>query len=179
MKGVVFTEFLDFADSQFGMAIVEESVAASDLPSSGAYTTVGTYDHTELITILKQICSRTGKSASEVLIDFGSHLFGSLVKGDPSLLNGSTDSFSLLERVEGVIHVEVRKLYPDAQLPTFRHERLSSNELHLEYQSSRALGDLAEGLLRGCFIHFGDTVDIQRQPISADGQRVRFHLKRK
>ncbi|MCY2962152.1 MAG: heme NO-binding domain-containing protein [Planctomycetota bacterium] len=179
MKGVVFTEFLDFADGRLGAAVVEGALVNCDLKSGGAYTAVGTYDHEELVAILSEICRQTGHSANALLRDFGEHLFATLARGYPVLLETSSDSFSLLEKVEGVIHVEVRKLYPDAQLPTFKHERLGPHELVLDYHSERAFGDLADGLLRGCFAHFKESVEMTREEAAGSGgTQIRFHLKR-
>jgi len=52
------------------------------------------------------------------------------------------------------IHVEVRKLYPDAELPTFTCDTSTPGRLTMLYRSSRPFADLAEGLIAGCIAHF-------------------------
>jgi hypothetical protein len=48
------------------------------------------------------------------------------------------------------------------------------------YRSPRRLGDLAEGLLRGCIEHFGEEVEIRRQDLAGGPeQTVRFTLVRR
>ena len=42
MKGIVFTEFLEMVEAQFGLDTVDAIIENSDLPSRGAYTAVGT-----------------------------------------------------------------------------------------------------------------------------------------
>ena len=75
--------------------------------------------------------------------------------------------------------MEVRKLYPDADLPDFTFESVGPDQLTLTYQSKRGLADLAEGLLRGCFAYFKESVEIIREDISGgDSKHVKFTLER-
>lgn len=180
MKGVIFTEFLDFADRRLGTSVVETALAKLDLPSGGAYTAVGTYAHGELVAILNELCRSTGHQPTEMLREFGRSLFPVLARSYPALVQPESDVLTMLERIDSVIHVEVLKLYPDAQLPTFHHERRGPHELVLDYRSERSFGDLAEGLLRGCIEHFQEPVEITREDVSGtEGRQVRFILRRK
>ena len=45
MKGVIFTEFLEMVESHFSPEMADRIITAARLPSGGAYTAVGTYDH--------------------------------------------------------------------------------------------------------------------------------------
>jgi hypothetical protein len=48
----------------------------------------------------------------------------------------------------------------------------------LLYQSSRHFADLAEGLIRGCAKHYGETLEIGREDLPFEGgSRVRFTLE--
>jgi hypothetical protein len=49
MKGMVFTEFLEMVEAKFSADMVDDIISDSDLPNGGAYTSVGTYDHSELV----------------------------------------------------------------------------------------------------------------------------------
>lgn len=179
MKGIVFTEFLEFSELKFGASQVDQAIMNSQLATGGAYTAVGTYDHRELMAILSQLSTGTGLSVSELLLSFVHHLFGVLARSYAQLVAHATDAFSLIESVDGEIHTEVCKLYPDAQLPKFTHIRKGGDQLVLIYRSERALGDLAEGLLRGCFGHFREAVRVTREDLSnGTGTVVRFELQR-
>lgn len=48
MKGLVFTEFLDFVAALRGGDMVDDVIDDCRLPNGGAYTAVGTYDHAEM-----------------------------------------------------------------------------------------------------------------------------------
>ena len=60
MKGIVFTEFLDIVEAKIGPEQLEELIAASSLPNAGAYTSVGTYDHAEILRMVEQLSLITG-----------------------------------------------------------------------------------------------------------------------
>ena len=81
--------------------------------------------------------------------------------------------------MDGFIHVEVRKLYPDATLPRIETERTGKDGLIVTYRSDRHLGDVAEGLIQGAIDHFGNSGTIERLDIAGQGdeQCVRFTVK--
>ena len=55
---------------------------------------------------------------------------------------------------EPVINAELRKLYPDAQVPEFEFEEPAPDELVIRYCSPRRLCALAEGLIVGAAAHY-------------------------
>ena len=86
-------------------------------------------------------------------------------------------SFDLLQSLNNLIHREVAKLYPDAELPRFDVIERSADRLTLVYESRRPFADLAEGLIRACGHHFGQNLTVARENLPADGPiRVRFTL---
>ncbi len=177
MKGIIFTEFLEMVEDRFSPELADRIIEAADLPSRGAYTAVGTYDHTEIARLVTQLSVVTGASVPDLLHTFGKHLFGRFVALYPQFFEGVDSVFPFLENVDGYIHVEVLKLYPDAELPTFECDASEPGRLTLIYKSTRPLADLAEGLIQGCIEHFRETIHIQREDLSG-GQRssVRFLL---
>jgi hypothetical protein len=163
MKGMVFTEFLEMVEVKFSADMVDDIIADSDLPSGGAYTAVGTYDHGELVQMVTALSVRTEIPAPALVQVFGEHLFGRFNVMYPSFFGGVSSVLDFLESIETVIHTEVRKLYPDAQLPKFDCTR-SADGLTMLYSSPRHFGDLAEGLIKGAVAHFGGGIDIVRHP---------------
>ena len=70
----------------------------------------------------------------------------------------------------------VRKLYPDAQLPSFECTS-EPGRLAMLYRSTRPFADLAEGLIMGCIEHLGECIDVQREDLfSWPGTCVRLLL---
>lgn len=180
MKGMVFTEFLELVEDRMGLAMVDRIIVDAKLPNDGAYTSVGTYDHGELVRLVVALSAATGTPVPDLLRLFGEHLFQRFSVAYPDFFARANGTFEFLCRIEDVIHTEVRKLYPDAELPSFAYEEPAAGELVLLYSSPRGFGDLAEGLLHGCIAHFKEPCRLTRidLPPVAGNQQIRFHLIR-
>jgi hypothetical protein len=178
MKGIVFTEFIDLVTAKFGEEVVDRVITESNLPSGAAYTAVGTYDHAEMMTMVGNLSQAIQVPVPSLLKDFGEHLFTRFAARYPQFYAGLTSSFGFLSRIEEHIHVEVRKLYPDAELPSILCERLSENEMVLTYRSTRPLAGFAEGLMLGAIAHFGESVEVTKTDSAVDQTYARFALKK-
>jgi hypothetical protein len=176
MKGIVFTEFLEMVEESFSPEVADRIIEEADLPSGGAYTAVGTYDSQEMFLLVANLSRVTGVAIPDLLKTFGRHLFGRFYVGYPHFFEGVPSALAFLKNIEDVIHVEVRKLYPDAELPRFECEADEPGRLVLVYRSQRRLADLAEGLMMGCADHYKVNLDIRRENVSKDGEAVRFEL---
>ncbi|WP_409344345.1 heme NO-binding domain-containing protein [Paenibacillus sp. MBLB4367] len=179
MKGMVFTAFLEMVESKFSLKIADDIIEASDLPSGGSYTAVGTYDHGEIIKLVVQLSERSGIPANALVKTFGEYLFGELVGMHPRFAEENETVFEFLQKVDGYIHVEVLKLYPGAELPGFEYDASTPGTLVMTYRSSRPFADLAEGLIAGCISHYGENIEVKREDLNgASGTSARFTLKR-
>ncbi len=176
MKGIVFTEFLELVESQFGLDVVDEIIEGTDLPSGGAYTAVGTYEYTELLGLVGALSARTATPVSTLVHTFGKHLFGRFVVSYPFIVDHISTTADFIDKVEGLIHVEVRKLYPDARLPTIEFRRVDDHNAHVEYKSDRPFADLAVGLIEACAEHFGEELTINRVDGASAPNQAKFHL---
>ena len=180
MKGVVFTEFLEMVEDRFSPDMADEIIEECELPSGGVYTAVGTYDHEEMLCLVARLAVKTGSTAPELVCGFGEYLFSRFHAVHPQFSQGIDSSFAFLQRIEDYIHVEVRKLYPEAELPSFECGVPGPGSLRLTYRSRRPFAILAEGLIRGCIKHFGEAVDVEVQDLSGGaGTKARFLLTRK
>ena len=52
MLGIVFSEFTEMVEEVFSAEMVEKILDDCDLESGGAYTSVGSYSHTEIISLV-------------------------------------------------------------------------------------------------------------------------------
>ncbi|MFT5193303.1 MAG: hypothetical protein ACI9EW_001513 [Cellvibrionaceae bacterium] len=162
MKGMIFTEFLEMVEDLFGDEVVDNIIEASDLPSGGAYTAVGTYDHSEIVQLVTHLSTKTGMAVPDLLKAYGKHLFGRFSTGYHHFFLGTATLFDFLKGIHSYIHVEVHKLYPDAELPHIVCEQRGAKQLTVVYQSGRPFADFAEGLLLGAVAHFGEPVHLER-----------------
>jgi hypothetical protein len=174
MKGIIFTEFIEMVEDKFGYQMVDDIIESSDLPSGGIYTSVGTYAHSEMVALVSELSQRSKIPVDALLKVYGKHLFGVLRNAYPQFFEKITSSFDFLELIDRYIHVEVLKLYPDAELPKFIIERISENILEMVYQSERKMSDLADGLLEATLEHYGEKATIQKTMLNQDGTSVKF-----
>lgn len=175
MKGVVFTEFMEMVETTFGEDQLENVLDESG--STGVYTAVGTYPHSEMVNLVVALSNQTEKPIGDLLEFFGNYLFGSFTKLYPEFFQRASSSFEFLERVEDYIHVEVLKIYPEAQLPKFRTNRRSDKQLEMIYSSERSMGRLAVGLIHGCMTHYEEEGEVKIEQSSEDGSEVTFLIE--
>ena len=177
MKGIIFTEFLEFVEQRFSLEMADDIIHASELPSGGAYTAVGTYDHHEILELVNTLSILSGTPVADLVRSFGFHLFGRLAAIYSFLLDGIDSAFSCLGSIGDHIHMEVKKLYPDTELPHIECSSQESKRMMLVYRSQRPFGDLAEGLIAGCCAHFGEDIAILRENLPNDDETaIRFLL---
>lgn len=179
MKGVVFTEFLEMVESRFSEEMVEELLGSCDLASGGAYTSIGTYDHRELVALVGALSEKTGAPAGALVHEFGRHLLRRFTAGFPGFFTAARDTFGFLGRVEGYVHTEVRKLYEDAELPTFECSPVVDGRMDMVYRSARGFADLAHGLIEATAEHYGDAIAVDVEDLSGGARtHVRFRLRK-
>lgn len=171
MKGLVFTEFLDFVEMAAGEEILDDMIGMANVPSGAAYTSVGLYDYQEMVALVSALSQITGEPVARLVQMFGKHLLGRFSETRPQFFENVSDVYSFIESVEAHIHVEVLKLYPDAQLPSIKADRIGQDVLRVRYVSCRPFGDLCVGLIEGCGQHFGETLEIT-QTVVADGLEI-------
>lgn len=174
MKGIVFTEFLDLVEDKFGLEMVDTIIQKSDLESGGVYTSIGTYKFSEMLQLLQHLSADTGISIDDLLLVYAEHFFSVLEESYPGLLATYSDPIEMLASIEDHIHVEVRKIYPDAELPTFDVLEKTDNSIVMIYKSSRAMHHFGLGLMNKTFEHFNSTATIELEKIKDDGTEVKF-----
>jgi len=161
-----------------GYGMVDQLIMDNELPSGGVYTTIGTYSHQEMVTLVVDLSKKTETPVPNLLNAFGQYLFGTFEKGYPMFFEAAENAFDFLESIEKYIHVEVKKLYPDAQLPSFSTRRLSTDTLEMIYYSDRRMADFALGLIEKTFEHYGEKATIYRENLVENGSEVKFLIKK-
>lgn len=179
MKGMVFTEFMDMVEANWSLDMVDALIARANVASGGAYTAIGNYPHEEMHALVAALSRETGIAAADLVRAFGKHLFGRFAATYPRYFDGVETSFQFLAGIENVIHADVRKLYPDAEPPTFEVAK-GRDSMTLTYFSDHPFADLAHGLIEGCIAHFGEAIEIRREAVVGQpGAQARFILTRK
>ena len=154
MLGIVFTSLIDMLEDKVSPEFADEVIVEANLTNDGAYTAVGYYPFEEMQRLLGVLVEKTGKSANELLYDFGYYLFGKLATVHSDVLANTNGMLDMLMHLDGDIHVQVKKLYPDADLPRFKVLSRTDTAMRLQYYSERELYPLAEGLMDAAAAHY-------------------------
>ena len=175
MKGIVFSEMLNWAEATHSPAVVDQVISRSGVPNDGAYTSVGNYPHTEALSLLIAMSELTGEPINQLARAYGHWLAGRFAVLYPEMVEIYPDAQSLLAGVGSHIHQEVTKLYPEAKPPKVEATE-TDHGLQLEYASHRPFADVAHGLIEGFIAHFGKMHSVEREDLTHDGRSARFTI---
>ncbi|ALM21030.1 guanylate cyclase-related protein [Nonlabens tegetincola] len=176
MKGIIFTEFLELVEEKFGLSMVDTIINESELESQGIYTSVGTYEFSEMLQLITHLSKNTNISVDDLLLVYAEHLFAALINMHPNIVEHYKDPMDLVASIENHIHVEVKKIYPEAQLPTFEIQEKNSDSMKIIYKSDKALYMLCKGLMTETFKLFKTPVNIEFYKLNELGTEVRFDI---
>ena len=176
MKGIVFTEFLEMVEQEFGLEIVDKIITNSDLPSDGVYTSVGTYDFFEMQRLIVNLSKETGIPANDLIYAYGRFFFSVLTRHHRDIFSLYNSPIEMLASIENHIHVQVRKIYPGAELPTFKVIKQDEDYLEMMYYSERSMYMFAKALMEKTFEHYHENSRIELDMIKEDGSQVNFKI---
>ena len=142
----------------WGEEAYEEILDLCPLQTKEPFVGPGTYPDMDLFTIATTAAERIGVTLPDALRAFGRFAFPHLAGKFPAYTKNATDAKSFLLGVDSVIHVEVRKLMPEAVTPSFEYSGDEAQRLNIRYQSKRKLCFFMEGLLDGLGDHFGSAL---------------------
>ena len=169
MKGSVFNALQEFVETNHGLEAWDTMLNTLDLPSQGIYTSSIKYDDSEMFSIVTYYCEALNVPASDLLRTFGEFLFVKLMPMAPSEAKQAPSLHAFLYMVDNLIHVEVKKLYADSNLPEFDYADQNDQHLTMIYRSERKLCHLSEGLILGAAKHFGEQVSISQSKCCHEG----------
>lgn len=164
MKGIIFNLLEEVVtthiDEEAWDAMLESAGA------DGAYTSLGNYPDDQFVALLEALSRRTGKAGRDALPWFGRLSMPMLAKRYPEFFTTHRRLRPFLLSLNVVIHSEVRKLYPGADVPVFEFETPPSTDgndaLIIHYRSGRRLCLLAEGFIHGAAELFGERVQVRQ-----------------
>lgn len=175
----MFVELLSMAEKLLGEDAVDDVLNSVHLPSGGVYTSVGYYDCGELVQLVEAFSTLSGLPRHELERQFGHWVMDAFQSGYPHIFQKYQTAFDMLEAIVDDIHVEVRKLYPDAELPSFRTMRNGATSLSLEYRSERPLVHFCQGLIERCFTKYEEEAQIDIDNVTlGDKGHAYFQISR-
>jgi hypothetical protein len=169
MKGIILAELAEYAAAAF------PSVA--EVAAARSWDARAVYSRGELVDLADRLSRSADVTTADLLRGFGVHLFARFAALYPVFFVEVESAIPFLAEINGYVHGEVQKIYPDAQLPRFDCAPTADGGLEMTYLSDRELPDLAEGLIRGCIAHFGDPIEVLREDGRGSTGSVRFVLR--
>jgi predicted hydrocarbon binding protein len=160
MKGVVFNLLEEAIGSQHGEETWDALLEATGL--EGSYTSLGSYPDEHLIELVRAASAKLGKSPEELVRWFGRSALPLLAERYAHFFEPHRSTRDFLLTLNDIIHPEVRKIYPGAEVPVFTYYPAPEAVLIMGYRSSRKLCHFGEGLIEGAAAHFGDDVTVEQ-----------------
>jgi hypothetical protein len=117
MKGIIFNLVEEVVTEQHGPDTWDALLDAAGL--DGSYTSLGNYPDGDLFALVGAASTALGIEAGAVVRSLGEGAIPLLADRFPEFFKPHDNTTSFLLTLNDIIHAEVRKLYPDADLPEF------------------------------------------------------------
>lgn len=160
MKGVVFNLLEAVVQHEYGDDTWDALLEQAQV--DGAYTSLGNYPDEEMMKLVAAASSALKVPPDDIVRWFGRNAIPLLAKKHPHFFDSHKSTRSFLLTLNDVIHMEVRKLYPGADVPVFNYDTSSPDVLLMEYASPRKLCSLAEGFIEATAAHYGEELSLEQ-----------------
>lgn len=177
MKGVVFNILEGFIDESFGDGTFDEIIDTVFIEEIDPFVGPGTYPDEHLFLIVQKAVELKKLDLEPILRTFGKYMFFQLAIKYPNFVQHHDNPKDFIKTVHNVIHVEVKKLFPEAETPKFLYSNDIDGKLTMRYESKRNLFSLAEGLIEGSGEFYNKPVKVIRKSFSVDENYCVFDLE--
>jgi hypothetical protein len=158
MKGIVFNLLEEIVSRDYGEDTWDDLLTAAGL--DGAYTSLGGYPDADLLRLVAAASAALDKPPEDVVRWFGRSALPLLAVSYPEFFEPHSSTRGFVLTLNDIIHPEVRKVYPGADVPVFDFDISSDDVLVMGYTSSRRLCAFAEGLIEGAADHYHEAASI-------------------
>jgi hypothetical protein len=160
VKGIVFNLLEQVVTQEHGEDTWEALLDAAGL--DGSYTSLGSYADEDLGKLVMAAATALDLPPDDVVRWFGRHALLLLSKRYPQLFEPHSSTRPFLLTLNDIIHPEVRKLYPGADVPEFDYDTTSPDVLRMGYRSRRKLCSLGEGLIAGAADYYQEELTLRQ-----------------
>jgi len=160
VKGIIFNLAEEVVTQAHGARIWDDVLERAGFV--GAYTSLGSYPDEELMGLVRAASEILGVPKQVVVRDVGEGAIPLLAVRYPQFFAPHTTTRQFVLTLNDIIHPEVRKLYPGANVPEFDFETSDADALVIGYRSSRQLCALAEGFIIGAATHYGEQAEVEQ-----------------
>jgi hypothetical protein len=169
MKGIIFNLLEEVVTSNHGEDTWDELLSATSL--DGAYTSLGSYPDEQIQELVTAASRKLDLTSFEVLRWFGQQAIPLLFHRYPGFFGSQASTRLFVLSVNSIIHPEVRKVYPGADVPTFEFRDTPDGGLMMGYLSPRRLCALAQGFIEGAATHYDEKVIFEHRECMHKGDK--------
>src|SRR5206468_2522604 len=127
---------------EFGEDVWDDLIETAEV--KGAYTSLGSYDDADLGALVSAASTALEMPPDDVVRWFGRNALPLLATRYPDFFAAHVSARPFILTLNDIIHPEVRKLYPGADVPVFDFDTSSDEVLVMGYSSQRQLCSFAE-----------------------------------
>jgi hypothetical protein len=180
MKGEIFNILEDFIVDNWGRDVFEDifEQVHDKLITKVPFVGPGTYPDDDFMAIVIQAVAKLGVTLEQAVHAFGVYAFPKLAEKMPAYVDGHKHPKDFLLSLHDIIHVEVKKLYPDAETPEFQYIDQEKDKLIMIYKSKRKLYNFVEGMFESVGTYFKVPINYKREIVSenCENEHCIFHL---
>lgn len=172
MKGLIFNLLEEFLVARCGETEYELILANCELITAEPSLMVGpgSYPDQDFTAIIASAANRLGLSSDELFQEVGRAVIPLLAARYPQFFSPSKHPREFFASLNFIHHLEVKKLYKDAELPRFRCENKADGSLLINYLSSRRLCHFFSGLINGVADYYQTPLRQRQLACVCDGQ---------
>lgn len=169
MKGIVFNLLEEIVQKTYGEDTWDDLLEKADL--DGAYTSLGSYPDEHLGRLVSVTAHALNLSPEAVVCWVGREALPLMAVRFPDFFTPHSSTRSFVLTLNDIIHPEVRKLYPGADVPEFGFDTSSPDTLIMRYSSARKMCAFAQGLIEGAAAHYGEQAEFHQSQCMHRGDR--------
>ncbi|BDD11338.1 hypothetical protein FUAX_37700 [Fulvitalea axinellae] len=170
MHGIIFSLFNKFVRENYGQVMTTRISRISGMGYK-FHDARKSYPDEEFTALLDTACQELEQPRDELLERFGYYITPTLLEEHASLINENWSCIDFLERVDPIIHGAMRKPEIGASPPTLIADRVSENELTIEYRSGRSMDAMGVGIIKAVGKHYGHAVNVEELD-AEEGRKV-------
>lgn len=159
MHGIIFSQLQKYTLDRSGPSAWLALLDIQGLKKK-VYMPTQIYPDEELILLIAGIADSQQKGTDSILEDFGQFIVTDLLKIYNTMIKPEWKTLDVLEHTENTMHKAVRHNDRNATPPELLCNRISSNEVVIDYSSRRHLSSLGVGIIKGISAHYGEQTQI-------------------
>jgi hypothetical protein len=172
MKGHIFNLLEKFIIEITDANVYESIIAECRLITKGPFIRPGKYPDEDLAEIVDKTVQYLGITVNEAHYAFGKWIFPHLLLISAPEVRELRNPKALFLQLDYIHRIELKKLWPDAEPPTFQCEDTGPAQLRMIYDSRREMFDLVDGVIASVADYYKYDISFTKSYIDQQNYRI-------